>query len=416
MRRLFLFFLAVSFVFWLGLAQEKVTIRLAGYSGDTPLMQDVLARFVEGAIPGVEVVWEPITEDYLAFVLRSLSAGTAPDIFYIDVYWAKTVVDTGMVMPLDDLMAQSTILKKDDLIDTLVAAFTFDGKLYAVSKDFNSLVIFYNRDMFDAMGVPYPSDDDTWATLLAKIAQVNNAPDWYGACINPDAARFLPFAFAVGMPFLKEDGSAPFDTPEAKTAAEWYTSFNRLDIGATSSDIGVGWPGAAFIAEKAAICIEGGWLIPPIRNENPTLNFGAALMPTVWEGGPRGNYLFTVGYAMPVKPPCGRPDLVFKVIEILTSPEVQNYILESGHAIPSRKALLESPFFQQEDLFAQATKKVFEATGLPGTVPFVFGEVGGGDYMGAVNEALTLIMQDEATVDEAMDQAAHKLNQALGLE
>lgn len=105
---------------------------------------------------------------------------------------------------------------------------------------------------------------------------------------------------------------------------------------------------------------------------------------------------------------------MFKVIETLTSPEVQTYILESGHAIPSRQALLNSPFFQQEDPFALATKTVFEATGLPGTVPFTFGDVGGTTYMGAVNEALTLIMQGEATVEEAMELAAARLNEKLG--
>lgn len=410
MRRMLVITLGLVTMLAMCVSAETVTIRLAGYSGDTPLMQDVLARFVEGKIPDVEVIWEPITEDFLAFVLRTLSAGTAPDIFYIDLYWAQMVAETGLVQPLDEYMADSEILSKDDLIPVLVDAYTVDGKLYAVSKDFNSLVIFYNKDMFDAMGVAYPSDSDTWATLLDKIVRVYNPREWVGACLNADAARFLPFAFAAGMPFLKEDGSASFDLPAAKYAADWYTTFNRLGIGATSADIGAGWPGAAFINEQAAICIEGGWLIPPIRNENPTLSFGATFLPSVWEGGPRGNYLFTCGYGMPTNPPSGRSDLVFQVIEILTGPEVQTYILEAGHAIPSRVALLESSYFQQVDPFAQATKKVFEATGLAGTLPFTFGDIGGGAYMGAINEALTLIMQGEATVEEAMNDAALKLD------
>lgn len=416
MRRILLSVLLVVLVCSVGLAQEKVIITLAGHSVDTPLMQDVLARFVVGKIPGVEVVWEPITEDYFAFAMRTLAAGTAPDILYLDVYWAREGAETGALAPLDQYIAQSKILHKEDLIPVLLDAFTFDGNLYAISKDFNSLVIYYNKDMFDAKGVPYPSADDTWLTFLEKIARVHNPPEWYGICLNADAARFLPFAFAAGMPFLKEDGSVPFDLAAAKYAADWFTIFQRLGIGVTSADIGFGWPGAAFVAEKAAVVIEGGWLMPPIRGENPTLNFGAAFLPEVWQGGPRGNYLFTVGYAMPVNPPSGRPDLVFKVIEILTSPEVQEYILKSGHAIPSRKALLGSPFFQQVDPFAQATKTVFEATALPGTVPFAFGAVGGGNYMTPVVEALTLIMQGEATVEEAMNAAAAKLNLALGLK
>lgn len=373
-------------------------------------MQDVIARFVAGKIPGVEVVFEPVIGDYFEFAMRTLAAGTAPDILYLDVYWAREGAGTGALVPLDQYVAQSAILHKEDLIPVLLEAFTFDGKLYAISKDFNSLVVYYNKDMFDAMGVPYPSAEDTWLTFLEKIARVHNPPEWYGICLNADAARFLPFAFAAGMPFLKEDGSAPFDLAAAKYAADWFTTFHRLGIGVTSADIGYGWPGAAFVAEKAAVVIEGGWLLPPIRGENPTLNFGATFLPTVWQGGPRGNYLFTVGYAMPVNPPSGRPDLVFRVIEILTSLEVQEYILESGHAIPSRKALLASPFFLQVDPFAQATKTVFEATALPGTVPFTFGDVGGGNYMSPIVEALTLIMQGEASVEEAMNAAAARLN------
>ncbi|MCK4246257.1 extracellular solute-binding protein, partial [Candidatus Bipolaricaulota bacterium] len=134
MRKILLALLIVGLVVGVGFAQDKVTIRLAGYSGDTPLMQDVLARFVEDKIPGVEVVWEPITEDFLAFVLRTLSAGTAPDIFYVDLYWAETVASTGLVQPLDEYMADSAILSKGDLIPVLVDAYTVDGKLYAISK------------------------------------------------------------------------------------------------------------------------------------------------------------------------------------------------------------------------------------------------------------------------------------------
>ena len=75
MRKVLLALAAVLLLAGVGFAEGTVTIHVAGYSGDTPLMQDVLARFVNGKIPGVQVVWEPITEDYRAYVLRTLSAG-----------------------------------------------------------------------------------------------------------------------------------------------------------------------------------------------------------------------------------------------------------------------------------------------------------------------------------------------------
>ena len=48
MRRLFVVVLGLVLTLALCVSAETVTIRLAGYSGDTPLMQDVLTRFVEG--------------------------------------------------------------------------------------------------------------------------------------------------------------------------------------------------------------------------------------------------------------------------------------------------------------------------------------------------------------------------------
>ena len=38
-------------------------------------------------------------------------------------------------------------------------------------------------------------------------------------------------------------------------------------------------------------------------------------------------------------------EAAFKVLELLTSPEVQQWVLERGLAIPSRKALADNPYF-----------------------------------------------------------------------
>lgn len=418
MKRILLFaLLVVGLVFWGSVAQEKIIIRIAGHSVDKPVKEALIRDIVAPALPpNVEVVFEPVVDDYRAWLLTMLAAGTPPDIFYVDIYWAEEVIKTGLVRPLDDFIATSTVLKKEDLIPVLAEAFTVDGKLYAISKDFNSLVVFYNKAMFDAMGVPYPNETDDWFSFLDKVRRVHNPPEWVGICLNPDFARFLPFAFAAGMPFLDDDGTAPFERPEAIAAAQFFSAPIRLGFGATAADLGVGWPGAAFVEEKAAVVIEGGWLIPPIREGAPLMDFGTTFLPQI--GGKRANYLFTVGYGMPVDRllPSGRPDLVWKVIELLTSPAAQAYILELGHAIPSRANLLEHPVLATPpDKFAAAMRTVFIATGLPGTVPFEFAPVGA-IYHTVIGEALTAMFVGELSPEEAMRQAAEKLDKEMGLK
>lgn len=416
MLRKFLIVMLLSAALAVTVAAETITIRIAGFSVDKPVKEALIRDIIAPAMPeDVEVIFEVVVGDYREWLLTMLAAGTPPDIFYLDVFWAAELVGTGLVQSLDDFITASPVLGVDDLIPVLVEAFTVEERLYAISKDFNSLVVFYNKAMFDAMGVPYPDGQDTWFSFLDKLRRVHNPPYWVGISLNPDFARFLPFAFAAGMPFLDPDGTAPFERSEAIAAAEFFSAPILLGFGATAADLGVGWPGAAFVEEKAAVVLEGGWLIPPIRDGAPLMEFGVTYYPTI--GGRRGNYLFTVGYAMPVEEllPSGRPDLVWRVIELLTGVEAQSFILELGHAIPSRAELLDHPLLAEPpDLFAEAMKSVFVATGLPGTVPFSFPGVGAAYHI-AITEALEAIFMGEMTVEEAMQRAAEQLDEELGL-
>ena len=394
-------------------AQQPVTVMLAGFSVDTPVVQRLIDQFVRGRVPGVNVQWQPITDDFGRFITTTLAAGTAPDIFYLDIFASAPLVRAGRIEPLDSYLRDSHRTLIIDFVPELMQAFTFERRVYAIPKDFNSLVAFYNKDMFDAAGVPYPADDDTWAAFKEKIARVhrfvNRAdPGIYGMILNPDAARFIPFALANGGALFADDGSADsVNTPAWKQAADYFTSFVREGLAAPASDIGAGWPGDAFAKERAAVVLEGGWMIPFLRDTNPGLDYGTAFLPTA-PTGRKANFLFTVGYAMSAD---GRnKPAAWRVIEALTSPEAQEFILRQGLAIPSRVVLQGSPVFLQTDPASRATAKVFSAT--RGAVAFRFGLLGG-DYLDRVGQSLTRVFNREATPDQAMELAARQINEQL---
>jgi len=400
---------------------QGATITLAGFDGDTNTVQELISKFGTD-IPGVkEVVWQPVG-DMRAFVLQGLSAGTAPDVFYVDSFWAQDVVDTGKMQALDGFANKSSILNRSDFLDNLISTFTLNDKFYAVAKDFNSLVYFQNVDTFQQAGVNLITSDDDFNGFLSKVSAVAEKTG-LPFVTNPDASRFLPLAFSAGMPFLDQDAKgkkSPLASAEAKLAAEFYTAaFTQQfqerkfpnKFGSTSSDVQTGWPGEAFFKEKASVVVEGGWLVPPIRDNNPTENFTAVLPPLASNTGQRGNFLFTVGYGMASDG--ANNDLAFKVIEALTGPAAQTFILEAGLAIPSRKALLNNPILSTpKDALEQADKVVFLGAGLPGAVPFTFAPVGGG-YLDATAVGLTKIFNGEANVSDAMDAASADLDNRL---
>ena len=191
------------------------------------------------AAKGITAVYEPIVDDFQKNLINSLSAGTAGDLFYMDIFWAEYIIKAGQVEPLDDYLAKSTVISKDDIIPSLLNAFSFDGKAYGIPKDFNSLALVYNKDLFDIAYIQYPNENDTWDDLENKLAKVVEAFDGEvaGLALAPEFARFGAFAYATGWePFV--DGKTNLMDPAFKEAFKWYTGLKEKGLGVMPADIG----------------------------------------------------------------------------------------------------------------------------------------------------------------------------------
>src|SRR5690554_6523990 len=133
-----------------GEAQAQTTIRIMGYGGGDPAIVQRLLDEVVGqqlAADGITVQYEPIETDYNQVLTNALSAGTAADVFYIPGETAPGIIATGKVLPITDLVDTSPF------IPSLMEVYTVDGEVYGIPKDFNTLAVFYNEDLFDEAGV-----------------------------------------------------------------------------------------------------------------------------------------------------------------------------------------------------------------------------------------------------------------------
>ncbi|HEU5316664.1 MAG TPA: extracellular solute-binding protein [Chloroflexota bacterium] len=66
----------------------------------------------------------------------------------------------GAVLPVDPYVSKSTVVKKADYYDKILATHTLDGKLYVVPHDIFLYVLFFNKDAFTREGLKPP--DLTW--------------------------------------------------------------------------------------------------------------------------------------------------------------------------------------------------------------------------------------------------------------
>src|SRR5438034_10783825 len=173
-------------------------IRISGWSSsptEDALLTDSINAFMT-ANPTVKVKWEPIAQDYETVLKTNLAAGTEADVFYADIFWIDSLMKTGKLLALDDLMAKSGV-KKDDFVPTLINAFSYQGKTYGIPKDFNTLGLVYNKDLFKAAGVAEPTNDWTWTDLQTAAKKLTSG-SVVGLSLPADAARFVPFLWQAG--------------------------------------------------------------------------------------------------------------------------------------------------------------------------------------------------------------------------
>ncbi|MCF8009303.1 MAG: ABC transporter substrate-binding protein [Halanaerobiales bacterium] len=415
MKKLLIFMLMMLFVLSVSTISFAATdVRISGFGGiDQNIVEELIANFVEPELQdeGITVSYEPVADNYQSVLLNSLSAGTGADLFYMDIFWAQNVISKGLVEPLDGYMKESDMLAKNDIINSLVEGFTYQGKLYGIPKDFNSLALFYNKDLFDVAGVEYPNRDDTWKTLEEKLAAVTAVDDEFiGMALQPEYARMGAFAYANRWDKFDDQGDTDLLDERFQNAFAWYTGLKDKGLGTMPADIGKGWGGGAFATGKVATCIEGAWILGFLRDQAPNLQYGATLLPKSPITDQRGNFIYTVAWGMNKE--SKNKEEAFRVLELLTSKEAQQWVLERGLAIPSRKSLADNPYFDKDTAEAKANKVVFEGASNGHVKPFSFRDYGG-EWMEPVNTALNEVMSGQATLEEALKQAQERLEEDI---
>ena len=163
---------------------EKVTIKWAMWDDTIEYWADLEEAF-EASHPDIEVERVDFgSQDYDNVLAIELSGdGTEFDVASIkDVVSYATLIEKGVIDPLDDYISRDEVnlAKFSGVTDQLLA----DGKLYELPFRSDIWVLYYNKDVFDNAGVPYPSNDMTWDEydeLARKVTSTDFGNNVYGA-------------------------------------------------------------------------------------------------------------------------------------------------------------------------------------------------------------------------------------------
>lgn len=306
-----------------------VVARWGGNDAETAAFNAMVAAFT--AETGIEVEVR-VFSDYNTELQAGLIGGTGPDVFYVDAYMAPFYIQQGVLKELDP-----NEFDLDKFYEPLRNAFLSDGKYFAVSKDYSTLALYYNKAFVNGADIPttfeelYGSDflTNLQATLPAGMAAMT---------FNLDLARQLFMAEANGASIIKDEILSNLADPaiERNLSLELNAAIAGKIV--QPSDLGVGWNGDAFGNEKTAIMIEGNWVLGFLQQNFPEIEFGVLEVPTM--GGNKGTMVFTVGYGINAR--TQRYEASKEFIKFATGPVGMPIWTTGAGVLPSRPDVAEA--------------------------------------------------------------------------
>jgi multiple sugar transport system substrate-binding protein len=382
-------------------ADVSGTIRAANWGGnptENSLVKKYEADFMT-KYPKIKVTQEEIPDHFEDKIKTEMSANNEPDAMYVSTALMNFAAPNGRLLDLTSLMSKWGV-SSDEYISTLMTPWQLNGKQYALPKDFGDLVLFYNKALFTAKGLQPPA---SWDDIKAD-AKALTTGTVKGISLPADAARFDAFLFGYGGQVLSSDKTkAVFNDQKSQDALTFYSSFQLQDKSSDLPDkLGATWPGDAFGKQKAAMVIEGGWLIPYMHDTYPTVTYGSIKLPKF--PAKESSLLFTNGWGCSAK--SKNQDACMLFVKYMTGKIVQQQVLQSGFALPSRKDLATDPAITSNP----DVKNLFDSASFATAWTFGPHESKIND---AQNNAIQSVLLGKSDVKTALDKAVADANTAL---
>ena len=385
-------------------AAEPVTITYSNFisnGGNEENMAAIVAAFeAENPTITVEVTTLPYA-DYFTALQTDLAAGTTADVFDIEYATYPTYQSAGAFAPLEGV--DTSVYRGD-----VAAAYQTDGVSYALPTSFSTVVLYFNKDLFDAAGLDYPTSDWTWADEQAAAEKLTDTAAGVWGDYQPISYyEFYKAVVQAGGQFLSDDGtSVAFDSPEGIAAAKFLVGKSGTTM--PTAEQGAGTPDfdtSLWADGKLAMWRSGIWM------------FGAAADSTfAWdiavEPGDAQDASAVFSNAVAVSANSSNKDAAQKFAEFVTSSQVMvDTRLSAGWELPaiSDTALLATYLDQGAPDNRQAVFDSLDGIALPPVIGDNQAEMQ--DIVGAeLNEAAA----GRKSVEDAIASAAAQINKLLG--
>ena len=252
-------------------AEEAQTLTIVAWdAGTTPYLAAQKEAF-EAAHPGVTIEYVDVaSQDYAVKATTMLAGGDSSDIYMVkEITDLMNWQEAGYEEPLNSYIEASGY----DLsgFTGIESNYAVDGEQYALPFRSDFWVLYYNKDLFDAAGVDYPTNDMTWEQY-ADLAKQMTSDGVYGTHYHTWLSAVVNWDVCDGVNTLI-DG-------DYNDLAYFYQLYQDLeDAGACMSYADLKASGlhysAAFANGNIAMMPMGYWYVSTLigYNKDGTCNF-----------------------------------------------------------------------------------------------------------------------------------------------
>ena len=335
-------------------------------------------------------------------------AGDIPDVVIeTNIYGFNSWRELGLIYSLSDLI-QANKMDLNRFEPEALAAIrmaTQRDDLIAIPYTRHFSALYYNKDLFDKFAVPYPKDGITWdeAYELAKrLTRQDGGVQYHGLAVNV-------------IERMASQLSLPYVDTKTKQAIVNNDKWRRvLEFAAKIHQI----PGNDQIATygtAAKLMLDG--TLAMYASLNDIMGYKLYSKPEVWDMATYPSWPEAPGlgtrvdaHAMGITPTSKNKNAAFKVIEVITSDEVQMDMSRNGKYPVLKDPKFGSSFGADLDFMKNKhIEAIYKTKPAETFIPTEYDNIA----MKEMNNALNAIVKKGVDVNSALREAEEKINKQI---
>jgi multiple sugar transport system substrate-binding protein len=338
---------------------------------------------------------EYLSQPYFDQLAARIDDDQPPDVGYMDVLRAPEYIREGRLRPLDGLIDANDLA---DFYAPLLANFQREGRTYLCPRDFQTVALLVNVELFEETGLEPPTTWDEFSYVVETMADMG----YYGVGLSPDLWNWMPFLFQAGGSLLDESGTEmTLLTEEAEEALAFYTDLHLDGYAFMPED--ESWPPYQRRAELLTAFVQGEVAMIFGANDSYTLlraELGDRVQVAELPEGPDGKatIAYAVGYGL-FSDAGTEPGPALDLLHLICSREGMEIWAESPIYMPTRQSMREEWVAMHPDAAAFMAGVDYLHSYQPAIASHEAIEA----FDRQANLILTKAMRGEISVDEALE-------------